>query len=42
MKINQLNKLIGKRDSSTKLKFLHGKILKAQNEVTDFYEQLME
>ena len=30
------------RGSRTKLKFLHGKFLEAQSEVTDMHEQLME
>ena len=42
MKINQINKLIEEHGSRTKLKFLHGKLLEAQSEVTDLHEQLME
>ena len=42
MKINQINKLIEEHGSRTKLKFLYGKLLEAQSEVTDLHEQLME
>ena len=42
MKINQVNKLIEEHGSKTKLKFLHGKLLKAQTEITDLHEQLVE
>ena len=42
MKINQINKLIEEHGSRTKLKFLYGKLLEAQGEVTDLHEQLME
>ena len=42
MKINQINKLIEEHGSRTKLKFLHGKLLEAQSEVTDLHEHLME
>ena len=39
---NQMNKLIEEHGSRTKPKFLHGKFLEAQSEVTDMHEQLME
>ena len=42
MKINQINKLIEEHGTRTKLKFLHGKLLEAQSEMTDLHEQLME
>ena len=42
VKINQTNKFIEENGSRTKLKFLHGKLLEAQSEVTDLLEQLME
>ena len=42
MKTNQINKLTEEHGSRTKLKFLHGKLLEAQSEVTDLHEQLME
>ena len=41
MKINQTNKLTGEHGRRAKLKFLHGKLLEAQSEVTDLHEQLM-
>ena len=41
MKINQINKLTGEHGRRAKLKFLHGKLLEAQSEVTDLHEQLM-
>ena len=37
-----MNKLIEERSSRKKLKFLHGKLLEAQSEVTDLHEQLIE
>ena len=42
MQMNQINKLIEEHGSRTKLKFLHGKLLEAQSEVTDLHEQLIE
>ena len=42
MKINQMNKLKEEHGSRTKWKFLHGKLLEAQSEVTGLHEQLME
>ena len=42
IKINQMNKLIEEHSSRTKLKFLHGKLLEAQSEVTDSHALLME
>ena len=42
LKINQINKLIEEHGSRTELKFLYGKLLEAQSEVTDLHEQLME
>ena len=42
MKINQINKLIEEHGSRTKPKFLQGKLLEAQSEVTDLHEHLME
>ena len=42
MQMNQINKLIKEHGSRTKLKFLHGKLLEAQSEVTDLHEQLIE
>ena len=42
MRINQINKLIEEHGSRTELKFLYGKLLEAQSEVTDLPLQLME
>ena len=42
MKINQMNNLIEGYGCKTKLKFLYGKLLEDQSEVTDLHQQLME
>ena len=42
MKINQMNRLIEGHRSRTKFKFLLGKLLQVQSELTALHEQLME